>query len=162
MVVMAMVLLNLFIAVLSTAHDEVYENAEKEYHLAGAKLIHQSAGVVKCRRPPPPLNLVKLVLGMLLDTMTEVPRLFLRIRGYVVSHLSLGSATSILGHFFCLAAFWSDRLVATDKASTRAALNHSLQRNQVRSGLEGLSWRGGDRRSEAATVFEKTGLASVR
>lgn len=81
MVVMAVVLLNLFIAVLSTAHDEVYVNAEKEYHLARAKLIHQSARVVRRRRPPPPLNLIKLVLGIVLDTATEVPRLYYRIKG---------------------------------------------------------------------------------
>ncbi|CAN0140980.1 unnamed protein product, partial [Scytosiphon promiscuus] len=81
MVVMALVLLNLFVAVLSTAHDEVYVNAEKEYHLARAKLIHQSARVVTRRRPPPPLNLIKLVLSTLADTASEVLRLYRWVKG---------------------------------------------------------------------------------
>lgn len=71
---MSVVLLNLLIAVLSTAHDEVYANAEKEFHPARARLIYQSARVVARRRPPPPLNLVKVVVGVLLVAGTEVVR----------------------------------------------------------------------------------------
>lgn len=80
MVTMAVVLLNLLIAVLSTAHDKVYANAEKEFHLARAKLIFQSARVVARRRPPPPLNLAKVVLGVAVDTANELFRVFLHIR----------------------------------------------------------------------------------
>lgn len=81
MITMAVVLLNLLIAVLSTAHDEVYANAEKEFHLARARLIYQSAHVVSTRRPPPPLNLLKVVLGLLVDTGTEVWRVCLWVSG---------------------------------------------------------------------------------
>lgn len=77
---MSVVLLNLLIAVLSTAHDEVYKNAEKEFHLARARLIAQSARSVALRRPPPPLNLVKAMFGLAVDTATEVYRLFLYAR----------------------------------------------------------------------------------
>lgn len=77
MVTMSVVLLNLLIAVLSTAHDEVYANAEKEFHLARARLIVQSARSVAHRRPPPPLNLLKVISGVVADTATEVYRLWL-------------------------------------------------------------------------------------
>ena len=73
---MAVVLLNLLIAVLSTAHDKVYENAEKEFHLARARLVLQSARTVLRRRTPPPLNLIMVLLGVAVDTLTEISRLF--------------------------------------------------------------------------------------
>ncbi|CAM9266991.1 unnamed protein product [Ectocarpus sp. 4 AP-2014] len=76
MVMMAVVLLNLLIAVLSTAHSKVYDNGDKEFHLARAKLIYQSARVVTRRRPPPPFNLVKAVVGTLIDAATEPRRWF--------------------------------------------------------------------------------------
>lgn len=81
MVTMSVVLLNLLIAVLSTAHDEVYANAEKEFHLARARLIYQSARVIAERRPPPPLNLMKVAFGLVVDVVTEVWRVCLRIAG---------------------------------------------------------------------------------
>lgn len=94
MIVMALVLLNLFIAVLSTAHDQVYVNAEKEHHLARATLIHQAARVVATRTPPPPLNLIKLVLGVLVDMVTELWRLCLKANGYVPIQCGLLSTAS--------------------------------------------------------------------
>eukprot|EP00903_Cladosiphon_okamuranus_P014655 g13588.t2 len=72
MVTMSVVLLNLLIAVLSTAHDEVYANAEKEFNLARARLIVQSARSVARLRPPAPLNLVKVLLGVVVDTAVEI------------------------------------------------------------------------------------------
>ncbi|CAM9206588.1 unnamed protein product [Ectocarpus fasciculatus] len=80
-ITMSVVLLNLLIAVLSTAHDEVYANAEKEFHLARARLIVQSARSVAHRRPPPPLNLMKLGLGVLIDVFTELSRFILWAKG---------------------------------------------------------------------------------
>lgn len=71
MITMGVVLLNLLIAVLSTAHDQVYANAEKEFHLARARLIYQSARVAKRNRPPPPLNLIRVFFCVLLDTVNE-------------------------------------------------------------------------------------------
>lgn len=80
MITMSVVLLNLLIAVLSTAHEKVYANAEKEFHLARARLIYQSARVVARRRPPPPLNLVKVAVGVLLDAGTEAVRLIIWVK----------------------------------------------------------------------------------
>lgn len=74
LVVMVILLLNLLIAVLSTAHTEVYKNAEKEFHLARAKLILQSSRAVARRRLPPPLNLVKLVLAVFIDLVYTIYR----------------------------------------------------------------------------------------
>eukprot|EP00903_Cladosiphon_okamuranus_P014653 g13587.t1 len=93
MITMSVVLLNLLIAVLSTAHDEVYANAEKEFHLARARLIYQSARVVTRRRPPPPLNLIKVVLGLLVDTGTELWRGCLWIQGWTASRRNNEAAT---------------------------------------------------------------------
>lgn len=88
MVTMSVVLLNLLIAVLSTAHDEVYANAEKEFHLARARLIAQSARSVAGNRPPPPLNLVKVLSGVVVDTATEVYRLFLHSKRWAIADAS--------------------------------------------------------------------------
>ncbi|CAM9206508.1 unnamed protein product [Ectocarpus fasciculatus] len=81
MITMTVVLLNLLVAVLSTTHGKVYANAEKEFHHARARLIYQSARVVSRARPPPPLNLIKLVCGVLLDAGTEVWRVGVWLKG---------------------------------------------------------------------------------
>lgn len=65
LVIMAVILLNLLIAVLSTAHAEVQVNASKEYHLARAKIVLQSGEDVLNDVLPPPFNLIKPVAGML-------------------------------------------------------------------------------------------------
>ncbi|CAM9621106.1 unnamed protein product [Ectocarpus sp. 13 AM-2016] len=72
LVVLAVVMLNLLVAVLTTAHGEVNANGEKEFHLARTRLILQSARAVAHRRIPPPLNLVQLIVGLLLDTVGEL------------------------------------------------------------------------------------------
>ncbi|CAM9277026.1 unnamed protein product [Scytosiphon promiscuus] len=66
---MSILLLNLLIAVLSTAHAEVYANAEKEFHLARAKLIQQSWQDVQKERQPPPINLIMPIVGLLADAI---------------------------------------------------------------------------------------------
>lgn len=81
MITMSVVLLNLLVAVLSTVHEEVYANAEKEFHLARPRLIYQSARVVARRRLPPPLNLIKLVCGIAVDAVTELCRWALMLAG---------------------------------------------------------------------------------
>ena len=65
LVIMAVMLLNLLIAVLSTAHSEIQKNAAKEFQLARAKIILQSGEDVMNDVIPPPFNLVKPVLGFL-------------------------------------------------------------------------------------------------
>lgn len=65
LIIMAVMLLNLLIAVLSTAHAEVDRNAEKEFHLARAKIILQSGEDVLNDVLPPPFNLIKPALGMI-------------------------------------------------------------------------------------------------
>ncbi|CAM9102556.1 unnamed protein product, partial [Hapterophycus canaliculatus] len=72
LVVMAVILFNLLIAILSTAHFEVHKNGEQEFHAARTKLILQSAKAVARRRVAPPLNLLQLVLGLLVDTAGEL------------------------------------------------------------------------------------------
>lgn len=69
LVVMTVMLLNLLIAVLSTAHAEVQKNAPKEFQLARAKLIMQSGEDVLNDVLPPPFNLIKPVLGLLIKTV---------------------------------------------------------------------------------------------
>eukprot|EP00752_Nemacystus_decipiens_P011859 g10519.t1 len=94
MVTMTVVLLNLLIAVLSTAHDKVYANAEKEFHLARAKLIYQSARVVARRRPPAPLNLAKVALGIVVDTANELCRAILHLKRLAHYVRTIGAAPS--------------------------------------------------------------------
>lgn len=53
MIVMAIMLLNLLIAVLSTVHADVYKNVEKEFNLARTKIIYKTAaGVSQVTDPP--------------------------------------------------------------------------------------------------------------
>lgn len=52
------------IAVLSTAHFEVYKNADKQFHLARAKIILQSREDVLHDVLPPPFSLIKPILGL--------------------------------------------------------------------------------------------------
>lgn len=72
LIIMAILLMNLLIAVLSTAHTEVYQNAEKEFYFARTKLIQESARAVVNRRVPPPLNLVTVVCGFLIDAIGDL------------------------------------------------------------------------------------------
>lgn len=64
LVITAVMLLNLLIAVLSTAHAEVHQNSTKEFQLARAKIILQSGDDVLNDVIPPPFNLVKPLLGI--------------------------------------------------------------------------------------------------
>lgn len=65
LIIMAVILMNLLIAVLSTAHSVVDQNAEKEFHLARAKIILQSGEDVVNGVLPPPFNLIEPILGVL-------------------------------------------------------------------------------------------------
>lgn len=51
---------------------KVYENGEKEFHLARTRLIQQSARAVAHGRIPPPFNLVQLFSGFVVDAIIEV------------------------------------------------------------------------------------------
>eukprot|EP00903_Cladosiphon_okamuranus_P021895 g20127.t2 len=65
LVITSITLLNLLIAVLSTAHSEVDKNAAKEFQLARAKIILQSGEDVQNDVLPPPFNLIKPVVGLI-------------------------------------------------------------------------------------------------
>lgn len=65
--IMAILLLNLLIAVLSTVHAKVDENAEQEFHLTRAKLVTNVGRSVAESRLPPPLNLLKAGVGVVID-----------------------------------------------------------------------------------------------
>lgn len=64
LIITAITLLNLLIAVLSTAHAEVDQNASKEFQLARAQIILQTGEDIQNDVLPPPFNLIKPVLGM--------------------------------------------------------------------------------------------------
>lgn len=73
--IMAILLMNLLIAVLSTAHMEVHGNAGKEFYLARSKLIQASAKAVVCGGLPPPLNLLTVIPGFIIDAVDIAARL---------------------------------------------------------------------------------------
>lgn len=64
LIITAITLLNLLIAVLSTAHAEVDQNASKEFQLARAQIILQTGEDIQNDVLPPPFNLIKPMLGL--------------------------------------------------------------------------------------------------
>lgn len=68
LIVMAILMMNLLIAILTTAHSTMYSNAEKEFQVTRINLIQKSARGVANGRVPPPLNLVAQSLSLLIDT----------------------------------------------------------------------------------------------
>ncbi|CAM9247466.1 unnamed protein product [Scytosiphon promiscuus] len=77
LVIIAIMLLNLLIAVLSTSHANVQEKAEQEYRVSRARLIDHYRLVVDKHLLPPPFNLVQLVVSMpffLVDRSWRGPR----------------------------------------------------------------------------------------
>ena len=64
LVIMSVTLLNFLIAVLSTVHSSVQQNAQKEFQVVRARVILQSAEDVKNDVLPPPFNLLKPILGI--------------------------------------------------------------------------------------------------
>lgn len=60
--------------------EKVYVNGEEEFHLARTRLILQGADAVARRRVPPPLNLVTLVLGIILDAVSEICWWFISVK----------------------------------------------------------------------------------
>lgn len=72
LVIMAILLLNLLIAVLSTAHAEVEKNAKQEFHLARSRAIQQTWQSVVDDLLPSPLNLIMPLLGVLVDFVGDI------------------------------------------------------------------------------------------
>lgn len=70
-VIMAVLLLNLLIAVLSTAHAEVDKNANEEFHLARSRAIQQIWRNVLEGHLPSPMNLVMPILGTAVDIVGD-------------------------------------------------------------------------------------------
>ncbi|CAM9651710.1 unnamed protein product [Ectocarpus fasciculatus] len=71
-VLQAILMLNLLIAVLSTVHDTVSENAITEFHLARSQFIQASAASVEGGRLPPPLNLLMAAILIVVDVFGEI------------------------------------------------------------------------------------------
>lgn len=67
MVIMAILMLNLLIAVRSMVHDTVHERTELEFNLARNQFIQSRAGVVARGHLPPPLNLLMIVISTAVD-----------------------------------------------------------------------------------------------
>ena len=67
MVTMAILMLNLLIAVLSTVHDTVHERAELEFNLARNQFIQRGAGVVARGYLPPPFNVIMVIFSFVID-----------------------------------------------------------------------------------------------
>lgn len=72
MVTMAILMLNLLIAVLGTVHDNVSQHAEVEFNLARNLFIQRGASVVNDGRLPPPFNLVIAASLIVVDVFGEV------------------------------------------------------------------------------------------
>lgn len=72
MVTMAILMLNLLIAVLGTVHDSVSQHAEVEFNLARNQFIQRGASVVNDERLPPPFNLVMAASLIVIDVFGEV------------------------------------------------------------------------------------------
>lgn len=64
LVVMSIMLLNLLIAVLSTAHSHVNQNSGLEYKISKARVIQRYVLVVDYDLLPPPFNLVQLIVSL--------------------------------------------------------------------------------------------------
>lgn len=80
LVTVAAVLLNLLIAVFNSAQDQGICESEKSRHLTRAKFIMQSAHDVEARRLPPPFNVIKVFLSVVVDTISELWWLSLRVQ----------------------------------------------------------------------------------
>lgn len=81
MVNMAILMLNLLIAVLSTVHDTVHERAELEFNLTRNQFIQRGAGVVARGHLPPPLNLLMVVVSAAIDMLLFAPTAVLKAPG---------------------------------------------------------------------------------
>ena len=68
---MAILMLNLLIAVLGTVHDSVSQHAEVEFHLSRNQFIQRSAGVVNAGHLPPPLNVIMAASLIVIDVFGE-------------------------------------------------------------------------------------------
>ncbi|CBJ29682.1 Ankyrin Repeat Transient Receptor Potential Channel [Ectocarpus siliculosus] len=64
LVVIAVMLLNLLIAVLSTSHSKVEGKADQEFKVSKARIIEHYRMVVDMCLLPPPFNLVQLILSL--------------------------------------------------------------------------------------------------
>eukprot|EP00904_Undaria_pinnatifida_P012811 jgi/Undpi1/8660/HiC_scaffold_25.g11125.m1 len=62
LVILTIMMLNLLVAVLSTAHARVDQNADQEYKVSKARLIQHYVSVVEIDRLPAPFNLMQWVL----------------------------------------------------------------------------------------------------
>ncbi|CAN0470807.1 unnamed protein product, partial [Ectocarpus sp. 12 AP-2014] len=64
LVLLTIMMLNLLVAVLSTAHAKVDADAGLEYKVTRARLIQHYVNVVEIDRLPPPLNLFQWIFAL--------------------------------------------------------------------------------------------------
>ncbi|CAM9290091.1 unnamed protein product [Scytosiphon promiscuus] len=64
LIILTIMMLNLLVAVLSTAHAKVDKDADLEYKVTKARLIQHYVRVVKIDRLPPPFNLIQWVVTL--------------------------------------------------------------------------------------------------
>lgn len=72
LVIMSILLLNLLIAILSTAHAEVHQQDKDEFHLARSRAIQQNWLAVQDDRLTIPLNLLRPILGTTVDLFYNI------------------------------------------------------------------------------------------
>lgn len=118
-ILMAILLLNLLIAVLSTAHAKVYANDKKEFNLARTKLILYSSRNVATERLPPPLILLKAVLGIVVDTGHT-----LYVAASKCRWVSRNEARQIEESSHCGKSRWPRQALTESKAETGCAICH--------------------------------------
>lgn len=104
MVTMAILLLNLLIAVLSTVHNTVHDHAELEFNLSRNQFIQRSAGIVDQGHLPPPLNLVGVACLVAVDFVGECGSLLLWLSRKCLRYLLHESTNRTSVWFFVLAA----------------------------------------------------------
>lgn len=74
--IVTIMLLNLLVAILSTAHDRVQEDVEGEFRVSNARIVDYYRTVVDERLLPVPFNLVQLVLSLVVNFVTAQSAIF--------------------------------------------------------------------------------------
>lgn len=111
LVIMTVILLNLLVAILSTSHAEVQENADREFRISKARMIQRYRLVVDKHIPPAPFNVPQELLVAILklidlpsSAIKLVANYFFEAVGRVVCWLVLGSTAVLVGTILWIAS----------------------------------------------------------